>query len=242
MLAPRAGKIDRRDEGTRGDFASGRGEEETIHQHAFADLGRHVAGLRRPRLVSVDGAGGSGKSAFAARLMAAAQEYVTTAIVPVDDVYRPAEEQTPAYEGLFDLSRLRTEVVEPYVAGRPIAYRPYDWENEELSLTARAVGHVHTLIIEGVLAISATAGCVEVLGVWVDVPAEVRLARGLERDGEAARDVWENDWMLRKDAYRREERPDSRAHLTVDTTAPLSDERFLCRGHGAMDLRALRFT
>src|SRR5438874_616907 len=99
-----------------------------IHHHAFGDLARYVVGLRPPRLVVVDGAGGSGKSVFAARLMAATEKYAKTVVVPVDDFYRPAGERTSESTGLFGLRRLRSEVIEPYISGEPITYRPYDWE------------------------------------------------------------------------------------------------------------------
>lgn len=211
----------------------------TIHYHTFGDLARYVVALRPPRLVVVDGAGGSGKSVFAARLMTATEKYVKTVIVSVDDFYRPAGERTSEFTGLFNLGRLRSEVIEPYVSGKRITYRPYDWEIEAVSSKERTAGHADVLIVEGVFALSTALAWTGALGVWVDAPMDLRLARGLERDGEAARDVWVNDWIPREDAYRREERPEARAHLTVDTSAPLADDLFLCRDHGTMDLRAL---
>lgn len=171
--------------------------------------------------------------------MAAAEKHAKAVVVSVDDFYRPVGERSVEYTGLFDLERLRSEVIEPYVSGERITYRPYDWEIEDVSANARSVGHADVLIVEGVFALSTTLAWAGALGVWVDAPMELRLARGLERDGEAARETWVNDWMPREDAYRREERPESRAHLTVDTTVPLADGLFACRDHGTMGLRAL---
>src|SRR5205823_6209683 len=105
-------------------------------------------------------------------------KYAKTVVVPVDDFYRPAGERTSESTGLFDLRRLRSEVIEPYISGEPITYRPYDWEIEEVSSEERSAGHADVLIVEGVFALSKTLACTEALGVWVDAPADVRLARG----------------------------------------------------------------
>ena len=50
--------------------------------------------------------------------------------------------------------------------------------------------------------------------IWVDAPAEVRLQRGLDRDGPAALEQWQA-WMAEEDEYRSRERPDERADLVI---------------------------
>ena len=37
--------------------------------------------------------------------------------------------------------------------------------------------------------------------IWVDCPCEVRLRRGVERDGERMRAVWVEEWMPAEDLY-----------------------------------------
>ena len=51
--------------------------------------------------------------------------------------------------------------------------------------------------------------------IWIETSPEVRLRRGLERDGEAARPQWEA-WMAAEEAYRRRERPDLAADVVLD--------------------------
>ncbi|MBD8497350.1 hypothetical protein IFO66_03450 [Paenibacillus sp. CAU 1523] len=51
--------------------------------------------------------------------------------------------------------------------------------------------------------------------IWVNCPRETRLARGLERDGEAARSLWEDNWMIAEDKYVREHQPDMRANVII---------------------------
>jgi uridine kinase len=43
-----------------------------------------------------------------------------------------------------------------------------------------------------------------------------RLSRGIERDGEAAREMWENNWMVSEDIYVKEHKPFEIADLVVD--------------------------
>ena len=54
-----------------------------------------------------------------------------------------------------------------------------------------------------------------VLRVWVEAPPEVRLARGLARDGEGERPHWER-WMRDEAAHFARERTAERADVRVD--------------------------
>ena len=52
--------------------------------------------------------------------------------------------------------------------------------------------------------------------VWVEAPYDVRLARGIERDGEEARETWVERWMPTEDRYVERDDPVSCAHIVVD--------------------------
>ena len=53
--------------------------------------------------------------------------------------------------------------------------------------------------------------------VWVDTPSDVRLARGLERDGEPMREHWLR-WRVQEDAMFARHRTRERADVVVDGT------------------------
>jgi hypothetical protein len=63
------------------------------------------------------------------------------------------------------------------------------------------------IVIEGVTVARRAAGDAFAYRVWVDAPDDVRLARGLARDGESHRDLWLNSmsrerWFFEADGTR----------------------------------------
>jgi hypothetical protein len=61
------------------------------------------------------------------------------------------------------------------------------------------------------------------LVVWVEAPWETRLARGIERDGEAMRAEWER-WQDDEQPFLAGEGTREAADVVVDGTAPVPDE------------------
>jgi uridine kinase len=199
----------------------------------YAELATKIASIAPTptgrRLVAVDECGGSGKSTFAQCLT---EELVRagfhTVTVPVDDFYRPPGSEGPEPEGLFDLTRLKREVIDPYLSGKPVSYRPFDWERGRISRDTRHVGSPSVLVLEGVFATSPLLGGQHSFSVWVAAPRALRLSRGVERDGEAWRKTWTEVWMPREDSYFERTRPDWRADLVVDAGWPSSPGAFWC--------------
>lgn len=168
--------------------------------------------------IGIDGAGASGKSTIARQLATAAPDFQ---VIALDDFYRPSRERYPGpveqrpIAADYDLERLRREVLEPLASGRPAAYRRYDWQTDAVG-PARVVVQKPIVILEGIYSSSATLAPFLDAAVWVECPRELRLARGLARDGEAARARWELDWMPGEDLYMANERPPERAAFVCD--------------------------
>jgi uridine kinase len=188
---------------------------------SYADLADSLKRKRPPDrslLVCIDGCGASGKSSIAAGLAAASED---VQIVHVDDFYRPSSEryagplaQRPVAAD-FDLARLRAQVLEPLRAGMVAEYRAYDWATDRL-LERRVSVTKPVVIVEGVYSSSLGLSELFEFSIWVECSRELRLARGLERDGEAARSRWEDDWMPGEDSYVQRESPQLRAALVCD--------------------------
>jgi uridine kinase len=165
--------------------------------------------LGATRLVVVDGPAGSGKTTFAARLAAAAG----APVVHLDDLY---EGWTGLEPGLWQ--RLRRDLLDPLSEGRAGRYQRYDWSAGRFA-EWHDVPPVPVLVLEGV---GSAARCVDALAslrVWVEVPADLRLARGLHRDGPASRPQWVR-WMELERGHFAADRTRDRADVVVDGADP----------------------
>jgi uridine kinase len=194
-------------------------------------LGRIVSRLRTESairaaiLVGVDGPGGAGKTSFAAALTEALRSAgLPAAVVHFDDFFLPSAERprgTPETKPIgsdFDWHRLRDEVLLPLRQHRVARYGRYDWARDALAesheLPPRGI-----VIVEGVYCTRRELADLYDVRVWVECPRDVRLARGIRRDGESARGRWELDWQPGEERYVREHAPSKAAHFVVQGTA-----------------------
>lgn len=161
-------------------------------------------------VVAIDGPAGSGKTTLAQRL---SQALADSATVHMDDLY-------PGWSGLSAaVPRLLDWVLLPLAAGGRARYRRYDWVAGRYAEWT-TVPASDLLIVEGVgSGALATAPYVDVL-IWVQAPRELRMRRGLERDGEAVRDQW-LAWQIQEDELHQRDRTRERADVTIDGTVAL---------------------
>ena len=164
------------------------------------------------RLAGVDGCGGAGKSTFAGRLSRAIDN---APVIHTDDF---ASHDVP----IEWWPRMLQLVVEPLLRGEPASYRPYDWDARRFADTTITVEPRSVVIIEGVGATRRAWRDRLALRVWVDCPRDLRLRRGIERDGEELRDYW-LEWMRAEDEYVAAEQPYAYADVIVDGAAQAQD-------------------
>lgn len=168
-------------------------------------------------IVGIDGCGGAGKSRLATEVrVALASRGRDVSVVPMDDFYLPSALRTGTLAlnsigSAFDWQRLRDEVLAPLTAGQPGRYQRYDWPSDALADWRDVPPGI--VIVEGVYSTRLELEEFYDLTVWVECPRPVRLARGIERDGEAARRIWEEEWMPAEDRYVNEQSPHTRADL-----------------------------
>ena len=148
-----------------------------------ADRILSLAGARPPtlgtgRLICVDGPAGSGKTTLAA----AVAERSGAPVVHMDDLY-------DGWDGLPRVDARLQGLLRPLAEGRPGSYRRYDWHRARFAEQVE-VAPGDLFVLEGVGSGSrVVAGLVTVL-VWVEAPYDVRMRRGLERDGDAFAPYW----------------------------------------------------
>lgn len=160
-----------------------------------------LAGVSGFVLVGIGGRGGAGKTTLARAIPGAE-------VVSTDEFWNGRE---------FELSRLRREVFDPLVAGSAAAFGSFDWEAQKVR-GSRTVEPRGIVVVEGVCALHHMFRDDYALRVWVEAPREVRLARGVARDGEGARATWEEIWMPMEDRYVERDDPVAAADLIVDGT------------------------
>ena len=165
------------------------------------------------RLVGVDGPSGSGKSTLARRLA----ELAAAPVLAIDDFVSWGD-----LHSWWD--RFEQEALEPLSRGTDARYRVRDWHNDEFGASLNgwaAVVAVPLVVVEGVTCTRAAAVQRFAYRIWVDAAADVRLGRGVERDGESHRQLW-LDWMALEQEFFAEDRTRSRADLVVEGDPPVT--------------------
>jgi uridine kinase len=163
------------------------------------------------RLVCVDGPSGSGKTTLAATLERHLRDVARppdVRLLHMDDVY-------DGWAGLTaGMTTVATSVVGPLAIGEAGRYRRYDWHRMCFA-EEHVVEPCDVLVVEGVGAGQASYAAVTTCLVWVEAPSDVRLARGVARDGDAARDAL-TAWRAQEEEMFARERTRERADVVVD--------------------------
>jgi len=175
---------------------------------------------RRTRLVAIDGKGGAGKSSLARKIQ---ENLDDVQVVEVDDfwlpkVARPLRHQVVSDPGSdYDWRRLRDQVIKPLSQDEQGRYQRYDWPTDALA-EWQNVPSGGTVVVEGVFSTRLELAPFYDLKIWVETPSSVCLDRGVERDGEQHRDLWENEWMKAYQTYIDAWDPKNRADIVIAGT------------------------
>ena len=156
------------------------------------------------RLVAVDGPGGSGKSTFADRLARWAGD---APVVHTDDF-------ASWDEPLDWWPRMLAQVIDPLRVGEPAHYQRYDWVDRALA-EWHTIAPVPIVIIEGVSSARREWRQHLAFVCWMETGRDVRLRRGLDRDGDDALPLW-NEWMANEDRHFADDDSRAAADLLVD--------------------------
>jgi uridine kinase len=170
----------------------------------YAQLADELRTARGPvRLVGIDGCGGAGKTTFAERLSRHGDDWP---VVHTDDF---ATHDEP----LEWWPRMLADVIEPLSRGLSATFAPYDWVNRRPGRPT-TVAPANVVVVEGVGATRSAWRHRLTLRIWVDTDGELRLRRGLARDGDELAEFWRG-WRIAEDRYVAAENPAAYADLIV---------------------------
>ncbi len=155
------------------------------------------------RLVSVDGPAGSGKTTLAEEIAGLSE----APVVHMDDLFE-------GWDGLPRITAQLEGLLRPLAEGRPGSYRRWDWLAGDWAETV-TVPPTSLLVLEGVGSGSlAHADLITVL-VWVEVPYDLRMSRGLARGGVEVAERWQQ-WAVDEQQHFARERTRERADVRLD--------------------------
>jgi uridine kinase len=160
----------------------------------------------------VDGPAGSGKTTLGGEIA----ELTGAQVIHGDDLME-------GWGGFDTVSRQLTALVADLAAGRVGSYEVYDWHRGRFDGTVD-VAPASWLVVEGVGSSDpAIAPHVTAL-VWVEVGDELRLARGLARDGDHMEPCWRGFMESERELFARY-RSRERADVLVDGTGARPPQR-----------------
>ncbi|SNR88290.1 Uridine kinase [Blastococcus mobilis] len=167
------------------------------------------ARLGAVRLVCIDGPAGSGKTTLAGRLAGALGDVAT--VVHLEDLYA-------GWSMTGAVGRLEAGVLRPLAEGRAGAHHRYDWAAERFAPQPTPVPVRPVLLVEGCGSSPRRLDRWTSLRIWVEAPAELRVARGLARDGAELAPQWRR-WQTTEAAEFAREDTRMRADLRLDSAA-----------------------
>lgn len=162
-------------------------------------------------LVGIDGRGGAGKSTLATAL---ARLDPRVSIIHIDDFYSPLANHNEMGAAI-NWHRVIEQVLSLLRQDQPARYQRFDWETQRLKEWHNVpVGGI--VILEGLYSIRRELAEYLSYRIWVEIPRDVGMERGIARDGKGSRSWWLNEWIPDEDRYIDEERPAEGALLIVD--------------------------
>jgi uridine kinase len=162
------------------------------------------------RIVGVDGRSGAGKSLLASRL----STLLTAPVIEIDDFV-----SWDCFAGWWP--RFDEQVLSPLLSGRDATYQARDWTDWYGSTLGgwKTQRWSPTIILEGVTCTRRDTVGRLTYAIWVEAPAEMRLARGMARDSRfpGKEDLWKQ-WMREEDEFFLADETRERADRIVDTS------------------------
>ena len=157
----------------------------------------------KTRIVAIDGCGGAGKTTFAASLAGILEN---CPVIHTDDF--------ASWNHPIDwYPRLIEQVLEPLRKNHVAHYQKFDWQANQLGQW-EILEPCNVVILEGVSASRSEFRRYLSFSIYIHTDREVRLKRGIERDGKEILPLWQ-EWMAEEDEYVLRDQPQKYADLVL---------------------------
>lgn len=180
---------------------------------------RHLSSERDVIVVGLGGYGGSGKSTLARALLARLPE---AARVRGDDFLDPVGSRERSDEWAALHRDELAAVLEAMGAGRPAMFHPVDWATGGRQ-PARTQPPAPIVLVDAVGLLHPVLLPLLDLTIWVDVPLEEAVLRGMRRDRDAGDDhdvLWREVWAPNERGFAQRYRPRETAEVRFVPQAP----------------------
>lgn len=172
------------------------------------------AAVKTPLVVAFDGRSGTGKSTLARQLATK----VGACVIESDDFYSGGSldvwaSRTPEQNAsvCIDWQRLKTEALEPLLAGKTARWHAFDWDAMTGVVPEVTVCRPAPIIfLEGVYSCRPELDDLVDMRVLVRVPEDVRQAQLHKREGDALHDPMQKYWDEAEQYYFSHTSPESR--------------------------------
>ncbi|MBT4762568.1 MAG: uridine kinase [Bdellovibrionaceae bacterium] len=161
-------------------------------------------GDMQSKIISIDGCGGAGKSTLAVEL---SNYFDYCSVVHTDDFASP-ENPLNWHERMIE------QVLKPLAENKLARFQRYDWNAGRL-LGWLTVEPQNYIILEGVSSSRIEFRPYLSFSVFVNTDRDIRLKRGLERDGLQALAQWK-EWMREEDEYIKRDCPSEFADCVIN--------------------------
>jgi len=170
-------------------------------------------------IIGIDGLGGSGKSTFAKELI---DSLSNTEIVHMDDFYKPetlrrGSNSISEIGAFFNWRKLESKVLIPFTNNLEISFQKYDWPSDSLK-NWQNISEESNIIVEGVYSTRKELSKYYDFKIWINCLPEIRLARGIKRDGIEIKEYWQNVWMKQENEYLEKHKPFLLADFNINSS------------------------
>ena len=155
------------------------------------------------RIVAIDGCGGAGKSTLATKL---ANIFGNCPVIHTDD-FASWDHPLDRYPWGVE------QVLEPLRHNQVAHFQKFDWQANQLGQW-EILEPCNVVILEGVSASRSEFRRYLSFSIYIHTDRELRLKRGIERDGEEILPLWQ-EWMAEEDEYVLRDQPQKYADLVL---------------------------